>query len=105
MFLSLLYIIHHVSVKTLPRTYIFLRPPSIIIFVMPPPLLQDAFISYNTRAYYYNGQASIPGPTLRVKPGDTLTINLINNLKDTGADSPTLANNNSFHSKYDDVGD
>ena len=58
----------------------------------------NAFISYTTRAYHYNGVGSVPGPTLRVKPGDVLTVRLSNDLQDTGADPPEWANNNTFHS-------
>jgi FtsP/CotA-like multicopper oxidase with cupredoxin domain len=38
-------------------------------------------ISFNTRAYGSNGHFGVPGPTLRVKPGDTLRIHLNNQLE------------------------
>ena len=59
---------------------------------------QNAFISYTTRAYYFNGQGSLPGPTLRVKPGDVLTVRLSNELESAGSDISVGANNNTFHS-------
>jgi FtsP/CotA-like multicopper oxidase with cupredoxin domain len=62
-----------------------------------PP--QSAFISFTTRAYYVNGRGSIPGPTLRAKPGDLVTVTLINYLDDTGADDPMLGHTNGFHSE------
>ncbi|TPX31479.1 hypothetical protein SmJEL517_g05185 [Synchytrium microbalum] len=40
----------------------------------------NGYISFNTRAYYYNGVGSVPGPTWHVKPGDTVTVTLVNNL-------------------------
>ncbi|KAJ3277974.1 hypothetical protein HDU76_010090, partial [Blyttiomyces sp. JEL0837] len=40
----------------------------------------NGFISYNTRAYSYNNVPMIPGPTLNIRPGDKLIINLINDL-------------------------
>ena len=39
----------------------------------------DGGITFRTRAY--NGQ--IPGPTVRVSPGDTMNIHIHNNLKET----------------------
>ncbi|KAJ3292271.1 hypothetical protein HDU76_007181, partial [Blyttiomyces sp. JEL0837] len=44
------------------------------------PTRFNGFISYNTRAYAYNGVPMIPGPTLNIRPGDKLIINLINDL-------------------------
>jgi FtsP/CotA-like multicopper oxidase with cupredoxin domain len=43
----------------------------------------NSFISFTTRAFYYNGSPMIPGPTWKVKPGDKVNINLVNKL--TGA--------------------
>lgn len=60
--------------------------------------LQEGFLSLNTRAYHYNGAGSMPGPTLRAKPGDVVNITVINALEDTGADDPGQANSNTFHS-------
>ena len=40
----------------------------------------NELFSYTTRAYCYNGVCAVPGPTISVKPGDTLTIILENNL-------------------------
>ncbi|XP_077868217.1 laccase-like [Saccoglossus kowalevskii] len=37
-------------------------------------------VNYTTRAYYYHGVGSIPGPTWRVKAGDTITFTLKNAL-------------------------
>ncbi|KAM3575473.1 hypothetical protein VYU27_002579 [Nannochloropsis oceanica] len=59
---------------------------------------QDAYISYTTRAYHFNGRGALPGPTIRVKPGDVLTVHIINDLQDTGVDLPEWANDNAFHS-------
>jgi FtsP/CotA-like multicopper oxidase with cupredoxin domain len=56
-------------------------------------------MSHTTRAYHLNGVGSVPGPTLRVKPGDVLSLTLTNNLEDTGADMPDHYNDNTFHSK------
>lgn len=50
--------------------------------------------SYTTRAYCYNGKCSVPGPTISVKPGDTLTIVLQNKL---AADTET-GTMNTMHS-------
>src|SRR5690242_7536388 len=41
------------------------------------PFYYEGPVSYMTRSY--NG--AIPGPTIRVKPGDTLRIKLINHLE------------------------
>eukprot|EP00656_Telonema_subtile_P024985 TRINITY_DN27123_c0_g1_i1.p1 TRINITY_DN27123_c0_g1~~TRINITY_DN27123_c0_g1_i1.p1 ORF type:complete len:512 (-),score=96.87 TRINITY_DN27123_c0_g1_i1:34-1569(-) len=56
----------------------------------------DTPISFNTRGY--NG--AIPGPTIRVKPGDTLTINLANQLlpdTDGLANTFRLVNTTNLH--------
>ncbi|XP_077997330.1 multicopper oxidase mco-like [Glandiceps talaboti] len=37
-------------------------------------------VNFNTRAFYYNGVGSIPGPTLRVKAGDTIYLTLKNEI-------------------------
>lgn len=60
---------------------------------------QPGYMSHTTRAYHLNGVGSVPGPTLRVKPGDVLSLTLTNNLEDTGADMPEHYNDNTFHSK------
>ena len=108
------------STAPLPHAADF-HPPGSLTFhnggPLPPPALElissngalevtlsvnafrhNAYISYTTRAYHYNGQGSLPGPTIRVKPGDVLTVHLTNDLQDTGADPPEWANNNTFHS-------
>ena len=36
----------------------------------------------NVRAFCYEGACSVPGPTLRVFPGDTVVLTLVNNLLD-----------------------
>jgi FtsP/CotA-like multicopper oxidase with cupredoxin domain len=56
------------------------------------------YISFTTRAYYYNGIGSIPGPTIKVKPGDTLTITLTNNLSgSTATNNSNMNMDNMFH--------
>jgi hypothetical protein len=40
----------------------------------------NGFISFNSRQFYVNGVAAIPGPTWSVYPGDTVTVTLTNNL-------------------------
>lgn len=58
----------------------------------------NSYISFTTRAYYYNGIPMIPGPTLRLKSGDIMSITLINNLQ--GAPFvDTMATMNYLHSK------
>lgn len=65
-----------------------------------PTTKQNGYIGLTTRAYFYNGQGSVPGPTLRVKPGDVLSITLVNRLEGDNSplDDPALASNNTFHS-------
>ena len=43
----------------------------------------------NVRAYCYEGACSVPGPTLRVFPGDTVVVTLVNNLQDIEAEDTT----------------
>jgi len=40
------------------------------------------YTSFTTRCYEYEGEATFPGPTIYVKPGDSLTIKLTNTLSD-----------------------
>jgi FtsP/CotA-like multicopper oxidase with cupredoxin domain len=59
------------------------------------------YINYTTRAYSYSStsysssKTSIPGPTLSLYPGDTLIVNLVNNLSSDG--TSTSANYTNFH--------
>ena len=43
----------------------------------------------NVRAYCYEGACSVPGPTLRVFPGDTVVLTLVNNLLDVEPEQET----------------
>lgn len=43
---------------------------------------QYGFITYTTRAYFYENQPMIPGPTLRFHPGDVVRLTIKNKLKD-----------------------
>ena len=43
----------------------------------------------NVRAYCYEGVCSVPGPTLRVFPGDTVVLTLVNNLLDVEPEQET----------------
>ncbi len=55
-----------------------------------------SFISYTTRAYFYQGQPMIPAPTIRIKPGDKLNVKLTNKL--TGMANPMSGiSMNTFH--------
>lgn len=56
-----------------------------------PTHFTDGPISFWTRSY----DGSVPGPTLRVKPGDTLTIELVNDL---GPNTPGNWTMNTLHS-------
>lgn len=56
-----------------------------------PYRFDNGFISFNTRAYCYNNVCSVPGPSLFCRPGDIVTIKLINKLKKT---SSRVYNNN-----------
>ncbi|TYZ67999.1 hypothetical protein PybrP1_008324 [[Pythium] brassicae (nom. inval.)] len=56
-----------------------------------PAHFTDGPISFWTRSY----EGSVPGPTLRVKPGDTLTIELVNEL---GPNTPGNWAKNTLHS-------
>ncbi len=41
---------------------------------------KNELFEFNTRAFCYNGNCSIPGPSLFVVPGDVLTVKLVNKL-------------------------
>ena len=43
----------------------------------------------NVRAFCYEGVCSVPGPTLRVFPGDTVVVTLVNNLLDVEPEQTT----------------
>jgi FtsP/CotA-like multicopper oxidase with cupredoxin domain len=51
-----------------------------------------SFISFKTRAYYYKGKPMIPGPTLKIKPGDKINLKLTNNLKGNVVDMSSMSN-------------
>ncbi|KAJ3027651.1 UNVERIFIED_CONTAM: hypothetical protein HDU68_003409 [Siphonaria sp. JEL0065] len=56
------------------------------------------YINYTTRAYSYNGQTAVPGPTWVCNPGDTVTVTLINNLTANAASDPdTMSAMNTMH--------
>lgn len=41
----------------------------------------NSVVAFNTRAYCYNDTCSYPGPTIRMHPGDNLTLTLVNELR------------------------
>lgn len=49
----------------------------------------DGAVSFNSRVWHVGGAAMFPGPTLRVAPGGTLRITLINTLSVLGNVTPT----------------
>lgn len=53
-------------------------------------------VSFTTRAYCYEDRCSFPGPTIIVRPGDTFTLSLVNELG-TNADNEDHSHN-SMHS-------
>ena len=65
-----------------------LRAPafgSVTLTVAPGRWVVPGQVEFNTRAYYYQGVQTIPGPTIRVKAGTQCQVTLINALSTAGA--------------------
>ena len=53
------------------------------VYLPTPQIVEgqdDWIIKMNTRAYYYQGKVAIPGPTIRMTPGQTCTVILKNEM-------------------------
>jgi FtsP/CotA-like multicopper oxidase with cupredoxin domain len=54
-------------------------------------------LSFNTRAYCYNGACSIPGPAFKLKPGDSFTLIVDNTLGEDNATYHAGSGHNYMH--------
>jgi hypothetical protein len=54
--------------------------------------VETEVFAYNSRLFCFAGICNSPGPTLYVKPGDKLRINLVNNLEPGGEYGPNCTN-------------
>jgi hypothetical protein len=69
----------------------------ITLTVKYAPLIVDDVVHFNSRLFVYNGTASHPAPTIRMKAGTTCTVRIENELATTSAVSQCDYHSNTFH--------